>query len=308
MKRRTFFDQIIRGTALAGALQAGRNSPADDVPALARAEDSAPIKITRVKAILTAPARIRLCVVKVETSEPGLYGLGCATFTQRIRTVVTAVNEYLGPFLKGKDPNNIEDLWQAMFQSSYWRNGPVLMNALSGVDAALWDIKAKRAGMPLYQLLGGKCRLGVPVYRHASGATPQEVIDRAQKFMEEGARYIRLQVGIPGQTAYGSGGASTNTPPKLMGQGHFAGELFEPGPYRRAVPKLFKFAREKLGEEIELLHDMHERLAPIDAIGFSSSRIRLPRRMSGTSKICVSNAPRRSPWENYSTIPMNGST
>ena len=131
-----------------------------------------PLKITRVKAILTAPARIRLCVVKVETSEPGLYGYGCATFTQRIRTVVTAVEQYLEPFLRGKDPDNIEDLWQAMYQSSYWRNGPVLMNALSGVDAALWDIKAKRAGMPLYQLLGGKCRVGVPVYRHASGKTP----------------------------------------------------------------------------------------------------------------------------------------
>lgn len=269
MNRRIFFDQIIRGAALAGALQSSRQSLAPDAIPAADAKDSSSLKITRVKAILTAPARIRLCVVKVETSEPGLYGLGCATFTQRIRTVVTAVNEYLAPFLKGKDPNNIEDLWQAMFQSSYWRNGPVLMNALSGVDAALWDIKAKRAAMPLYQLLGGKCRVGVPVYRHASGATPEEVIERARKFMEEGARYIRLQVGVPGQAAYGSGGSSTNQPPKLSGQGHFAGDLFEPGPYRRTVPKLFKFAREKLGDDVELLHDMHERLPPIDAIGLA---------------------------------------
>ena len=160
-----------------------------------------------MKAILTAPARIRLCVVKVETSEPGLYGVGCATFTQRIRTVVTAVNEYLAPFLTGKDADNIEDLWQAMYQSSYWRNGPVLMNALSGVDAALWDIKGKRAGMPLYQLLGGKCRTGVPVYRHAAGKTPEAVAEIARRFMSEGARYIRAQVGVEGQATYGSGPA-----------------------------------------------------------------------------------------------------
>src|SRR5207244_4159747 len=189
-----------------------------------------PLKITKVKAILTAPARIRLCVVKVETSEPGLYGVGCATFTQRIRTVVTAVDEYLAPFLVGKDADNIEDLWQAMYQSSYWRNGPVLMNALSGVDSALWDIKAKRAGMPLYQLLGGKCRVGVPVYRHAAGRTPEAVAEAARRFMSEGARYIRAQVGVEGQATYGAGtlSAQTNAPPNLVGEGHFAGELFEP--------------------------------------------------------------------------------
>src|SRR6185369_402343 len=188
------------------------------------------LKITKVKAILTAPARIRLCVVKVETSEPGLYGVGCATFTQRIRTVVTAVEQYLAPFLAGQDPDNIEDLWQAMFQSSYWRNGPVLMNALSGVDAALWDIKGKRAGMPLYQLLGGKCRTAVPVYRHAAGRTPEAVAEAARRLMSEGARYIRVQVGVEGQANYGSGGGArgTNAPPALAGAGHFAGDLFEP--------------------------------------------------------------------------------
>jgi len=135
MNRRQFVQQLTRGAALAGLMSAGR-------PALGATESGtesktptgsqSPLKITKVKAILTAPSRIRLCVVKVETSEPGLYGLGCATFTQRIRTVVTAVDQYLAPFLAGKDPDNIEDLWQAMYQSSYWRNGPVLMNALSG--------------------------------------------------------------------------------------------------------------------------------------------------------------------------------
>ena len=274
MNRRSFLNQLSRGAALAGLVGGGGGQVfgAEEIkPGIAPTPKLSPLKITSVKAILTAPARIRLCVVKVETSEPGLYGLGCATFTQRIRTVVTAVNEYLAPFLTGKDPDNIEDLWQAMYQSSYWRNGPVLMNALSGVDAALWDIKGKRAGMPLYQLLGGKCRTGVPVYRHAAAKTPEAVAEIARRFMSEGARYIRAQVGVEGQTSYGAGqsSATNNAPPKLVGEGHFAGELFEPAAYRRSVPKLFAYLRKELGDEIELLHDMHERLPPIDAIGLA---------------------------------------
>lgn len=214
------------------------------------------------------PGRTRLCVVKVETSEPGLVGFGCATFTQRIRTVVTAVEQYLAPFLAGKEADNIEDIWQAMYQSSYWRNGPVLMNALSGVDAALWDIKAKRLGVPLYQLLGGKCRTGVPVYQHASGPTLEAVADQARALMSAGVRYVRAQVGTAGNATYGASPApaGTNAAPD---RGHFSGDLFEPAVYRRSVPKLFAYLREKLGPEVELLHDMHERLAPIDAIGLA---------------------------------------
>src|SRR5882672_2072310 len=124
MNRRSFFKQLSQTAAVAAA--AGGSGSALGAAASASVRSSLPpLKITRVKAILTAPARIRLCIVKVETSEPGLYGFGCATFTQRIRTVVTAVEQYLAPFLAGQDPDNIEDLWQAMFQSSYWRNGPV---------------------------------------------------------------------------------------------------------------------------------------------------------------------------------------
>ena len=201
--------------------------------------------------------------MKVETTEPGLYGLGCATFTQRPRTVVTAVETYLDPFLRDKDPDNIEDLWQAMFQSSYWRNGPVLTNALSGVDMALWDLKGKRAGLPVYQMLGGKCRTGIPIYRHASGSTFEAVAESAGKFMSEGVRFVRAQVSTAGNATYGAGGKDAG----LEGEGHFSGRTFEPGPYRRSVPKLFEHLRRQLGDEVELLHDLHERLPPIDAIG-----------------------------------------
>src|SRR5438105_9399043 len=148
------------------------------------------LKITDIKTILTAPARIRLVVVKVMTSEPGLYGLGCATFTQRARVVETAIERYLKPFLMGKDPLLIEDIYQSSFVSSYWRNGPVLGNALSGVDMALWDILGKRAGMPVYQLLGGKCRTAVETYCHASGRNFQEVEQSARGFMEQGYRHV----------------------------------------------------------------------------------------------------------------------
>jgi mannonate dehydratase len=218
-----------------------------------------PLKIIDVKTILTAPANIRLVVVKVMTNEPGLYGLGCATFTQRARTVETAVDRYLKPFLLGKDPLNIDDVWQSNFVSSYWRNGPVLGNAISGVDIALWDILGKRAGLPVYQLFGGKCRDSVDTYRHASGRTFADVEKAVRRYMDEGYRHVRVQVSVPGLSTYGagraSGGAANNR--KLT---------WEPGPYVRVVPKLFEYLRKQVGDEVELLHDTHERVPPILAI------------------------------------------
>src|SRR5215471_16935285 len=201
----------------------------------------APIKIRDIKTILTAPNRIRLVVVKVETTEPGLHGLGCATFTQRAYVVQTALEQYLKPFLIGRDVDEIEDIWQSSYVSSYWRNGPVLFNAMSGVDIALWDIKAKRAGMPLYQLLGGKVRQGADCYFHASGGSFSEVEESARQAMQKGFRHVRVQAATPGFAGYGAGGNA----PARGDQNEVIGptsprDIWEPAPYVRMVPKLFE--------------------------------------------------------------------
>jgi mannonate dehydratase len=268
MQRRDILRWISGGTVAGGAaaLLPRPLAGAMLAPEVAARKGLPPVTIRDVQTILTAPDRIRLVVVKVLTSEPGLYGLGCATFTQRAYVVQTAVERYLKPFLIGRNVDEIEDIWQSAYVSSYWRNGPVLFNAMSGVDEALWDIKGKRANMPVYQLLGGKCRMAADVYRHASGNSLQEVEDSARKFIEQGVRHIRIQIGIPGMAAYGARSSSTaatasaNLPPPPAGPPRQS--LYEPVPYVLSVPKLFEHMRKQLGDEIELLHDVHERVTP----------------------------------------------
>lgn len=242
--------------------------PSPQIPAESRGLP--PLKITDVRTILTAPNGIRLVVVKVFTNEPGLYGLGCATFTQRALVVQTAVEQYLKPFLIGRNADEIEDIWQSSYVSSYWRNGPVLFNAMSGVDMALWDIKGKRANMPVYQLLGGKCRAGADLYFHASGRDLQEVEDNVRKAMERGYRHVRAQVSIPGLATYGARGSGSPAAGGAQGT-DVSGptnpkSIWEPSAYLRTVPKLFEHLRAKIGDEVELLHDVHERISPNQAI------------------------------------------
>ncbi|MFN8418542.1 MAG: enolase C-terminal domain-like protein [Anaerolineae bacterium] len=219
------------------------------------------ITIKDVRVILTQPTGQRLVVVKIITSEPGLYGLGCSTFTQRFHAVHAAIEHHLKPFLIGRDVQRIEDIWQQAMVNGYWRNGPVLNNAISGIDMALWDIKGKLANMPVYQLLGGKCREAAHVYVHADGRDAAEVVENAQRFIEQGYRFIRVQMG-------GYGGKHARD---LRPEGALEGAYYDPRAYVRNMLNMIEAVRVALGDEIELLHDIHERLQPIDAIGFAKA-------------------------------------
>jgi len=218
-----------------------------------------PVIIKDVQTILTQPAGSRLVIVKVITSEPGLYGLGCATFTQRFHAVHTAIEKHLKPFVLGRKVSRIEEIFRMAAVHSYWRNGPVLNNAISGIDIALWDIKGKQAGMPVYQLLGGKCREAAAVYVHADGKNPQEVEENVRQFMEQGYRYIRVQMG-------GYGGQADKL---VKPDGAPNGAYFDPRAYCRNMLDMVEHIRAAVGEEVELLHDVHERLQPIHAVQFA---------------------------------------
>lgn len=252
--------QLLGG--IAAAALTSRELAAQEAAAKATRGMPAP-RIKDVSVIATAPSGLRLTVVKITTDQDGLAGYGCGTFTQRADLVNAAVDRYLKPFLLGKPADRIDDLWQAMYNSSYWRNGPVLNNAISGVDQALWDIKGKQAGMPVYQLLGGKHREAVDCYTHASGRDIPELLDSARKFMAAGFRHVRVQIGVAGMAGYGSGRGDAK-----IAALHDA-PVFEPAYYIRAALKMFEACRKELGEEVELLHDVHERVTPTQAVQFA---------------------------------------
>ena len=227
-----------------------------------------PLKITDVRVIVTCPDR-NYVLMKIMTSEPGLYGVGDATLNGRELAVATDLEKHIAPLLLGRDPEQIEDTWQYLYRGPYWRGGPVQMTAVAGVDLALWDIKGKRAGMPVYQLLGGRTRVGALAYTHASGSDFAQVEDEARKAMERGFKCVRAQVAIPGLE--GTYGTSGKKPPEAAA-GRVADmaslpatEIFEAAPYLRTVPRLFEHLRLKLGNEVELLHDCHEKLTPVEA-------------------------------------------
>ena len=213
-----------------------------------------------------------LTIVKIETSEPGLYGLGCATFAYQSTAIAGAVNDYLRPFLIGKNPADIEDIWQSCYQSAYWRNGPVLNNALSGIDQALWDIKGKVTGLPVYDLFGGKARDAVPVYIHSGGSSLKEMEDRIRARMEQGFIYQKISAHSHDGPYHGPPIATKRVPginPKRGILESSEGAVWESKPIFHKVLEVFEHLRTTIGPHVELIHDVHERMPPIEGVGFA---------------------------------------
>ncbi len=220
------------------------------------------MKITNARVIVCSPGR-NFVTLKIETDE-GLTGIGDATLNGRELSVAAYLTEHVIPCLIGRDAHQIEDVWQYLYKGAYWRRGPVTMSAIAAVDTALWDIKAKAAGLPLYQLLGGKSRTGVMVYGHANGTDIAHTVDEVLRYKEEGYLAIRAQSGVPGlEKVYG------------VGQGN---KFYEPADadlpsehdwsttkYLAHTPQLFDAVRSAVGPDIHLLHDVHHRLTPIEA-------------------------------------------
>jgi mannonate dehydratase len=217
-------------------------------------------KIKEIRTIRTR-ANGTWVVVQVITDQPGLYGIGSASDIHHSSTVITAIEEVLAPLLIGRDASQIEDIWQSAYTSAYWRNGSILNTALAGIDMALWDIKGKEAGMPLYQLLGGPTRTAVPCYAHAGGNDIEELIDDIQRYQEEGYEVIRCQLG-----AYGGGGFRKAEQIPLPKNHLKKDRFFDDELYLETIPEMFATLRARLGFAPKLTHDVHEHLHPHNAV------------------------------------------
>jgi len=219
-------------------------------------------KITAARVIVCSPGRA-FVTLKIECSD-GVYGVGDGTLCSRELAVASYLEDYVCPCLIGRDPAQIEDIWQYLYRGAYWRRGPVTMTAIAAVDMALWDIKGKIAKLPVYQLLGGACRTGVMVYGHANGTSIEDTVARAKEYVEMGYKAVRLQCAVPG--VVGTYGVSKNKMYYEPADNTLPTEtLWNTERYLPLVPKLFEAARKELGWDVHLLHDVHHRLTPIQA-------------------------------------------
>jgi mannonate dehydratase len=226
------------------------------------------MKIVDAKVIVCSPGR-NFVTLKLVT-EDGVYGLGDATLNGRELAVASYLNDHLIPLLIGRDARRIEDTWQYLYKGAYWRRGPVTMAAIGAVDTALWDIKGKALGVPVYQLLGGASRDAVMVYGHANGADVEETVAAVKHYLELGYLAVRAQSGVPGlASTYGVGRGKMYYEPAEKGlppENAWSSEL-----YMNSAPKLFERLRAEFGPEVHLLHDVHHRLTPIQAARLGKS-------------------------------------
>ncbi|MCU6453742.1 D-galactonate dehydratase family protein [Sphingomonas sp. A2-49] len=218
--------------------------------------------IVDARVIVTCPNRNFVTLKLV--CDDGTTGVGDATLNGRELSVASYLSDHVVPCLIGRDAHRIEDIWQYLYKGAYWRRGPVTMTAIAAVDMALWDIKGKVAGLPVYQLLGGASRTSCLVYAHANGTTIEDTIATALRCRDDGYRAIRLQCGVPGLAAtYGVAKPGQTYEPADAALP--TESVWSTAAYLRIVPALFAAAREALGWDVHLLHDVHHRLTPIEA-------------------------------------------
>tara|TARA_R110002049_G_scaffold308910_1_gene514827 strand:- start:17601 stop:18812 length:1212 start_codon:yes stop_codon:yes gene_type:complete len=227
------------------------------------------MKIKSAKVIICSPGR-NYVTLKIETEE-GVYGLGDATLNGREKAVASYLEDHLIPCIIGRDPFDTEDIWQYLYKGAYWRGGAVTMAAIGAIDTALWDIKGKALGVPVYKLLGGKSRHKMMAYTHAQGKNIEETLQKIEEIVNRGYKAVRVQSGIPGmENIYGISKTDDNYEPAGTGLKPDE-EVWSTEKYLNYVPKLFAAVREKFGDDLHLLHDAHHRLTPIEAARLGKS-------------------------------------
>lgn len=207
-------------------------------------------EIVAARVIVTCPGR-NFVTLKLETRS-GICGLGDATLNGRELAVAAYLEQHVVPNLIGRDAGRIEDTWQFLYRGAYWRRGPVTMSAIAAVDVALWDILAKLASLPLYQLLGGRSREGVLVYGHANGRDLAETTEQVGRYIANGYRAVRAQCAVPGLgKTYGIASDSRTYEPA---ESELPVEALWSTPrYLKLVPELFERLRADHGADVELL-------------------------------------------------------